>query len=86
MSYAPEHYAQFGSTDNETISQLPHRCEVGELNILSNQTGNRFDFQIPLRMLQTAANSGGVPELTFPLYKENGISHTANWQINSWNW
>lgn len=85
MSYTPEHYTKFGSTDKETIPQLPHRCEV-EVNTLCNQTDNRFYFQIPLRVLQTAADSGGIPGLIFPLYKENGSSYAANWQINSWNW
>jgi len=41
---------------------------------------------MPLRMLQAAAESGNVFELTFTLYEENVGPYWANWQINSWTW
>ena len=39
---------------------------------------------MPLRTLQTAAESGNVFESTFTLYEENVGPYSANWQINSW--
>lgn len=45
-----------------------------------------FTHQMPFRIVQTAAESGNVSELTFTLYEENAGPFSANGQTNSWTW
>lgn len=44
LSYNPNHYTKSGTTDKETIPQLSHRCDLGDLNTLFSQTVKIFDF------------------------------------------